>query len=160
MTQVGIKHSAIIAPVKRHQEKLMSPSEKREMIAVANRRGELHKLFWFIQVRVPMSMRMGWDDDGITSAAFPLNWVPVVPVGENHDITLSCAEILCELFRVDNPKTIEFNPAITTLDALNERVTGRWYVWGTLDMVCPGCGGVGYDSCVCKPTLFEIKEAA
>lgn len=108
---------------------------QRKILAAAQR-DNYAGLYWFVEMTLSRQYT--------GSAAHPGQFVPVVPVAPDPEETRHWAHMLAELFKASNPPTVGFDPALTSLEAL--QTTGvPWYEFGdavTVDVVCYGCGGV------------------
>lgn len=99
-------------------------------------------LYWYIEATAPGRQ--------VFPAAWPGAHIPVVPVAPDPEISRHYAHLLAELFAANNPPAVAFAPALTAAESLRD--TGcAWYVWGSLDVVCECCAGVGWESCCCTP---------
>lgn len=103
-------------------------------------------LYWFIAVTPP--------GEDTYAAAFPARAIPVVPVAPDPEITRHWAHVLQELFRSVAPGWA-LETRLTNAAGL-ERAGVVWYEWGTLDVVCDGCGAVGWESCCCVSNVRVV----
>lgn len=106
-------------------------------------------LFWYIEISAPGRR--------VFPAAHPGVHIPVVAVAPDPEQTRHWAHLLAELFKVNNPPGWEFAAQLTSLEALRE--TGcSWYRFGEIDIVCPSCGAVGWESCSCGPLIRRVDD--
>lgn len=109
---------------------------QRKVLTEAQRDGYAG-LYWFVEMTWSGGQRHA-------PAAYPGLWVPVVPVAPCADGSRRLADMLAYLFRLSNPVTTTFAPALTSTEAL--QTTGcRWYEWTAdveQDAVCDLCGAV------------------
>ena len=119
--------------------------QQREILAAAQRQGELTQLYWYVEVEFPKKLIPA----GIRRrqpAQWPHGCIPVLPVGDDAEESRTWAELLAELFNWDNRgRGITFAPALTSRDLLNDL---SWYEYGgalppvEIDHVCGTCGQV------------------
>jgi hypothetical protein len=119
--------------------------QQRDILAAAQRQGELAQLYWYVEVEFPKHMIPA----GIRRrqpAQWPHGCIPVLPVGDDAEESRTWAELLAELFNWDNRgRGITFAPALTSRDLLNDL---SWYEYGgalpplEVDHICPTCGQV------------------
>jgi len=129
---------------------------QRKVIAGASRQNELHRLFWIVEIRWPLSAISGGtslEKEGrrYTNAQHPGRCVPVIPVGPDPIASRHYAEMLCGLFAANNVgRSMEFAPVLADIETL---AAAPWYVYGeqlpAADIVCSDCGCI--NGCVCPP---------
>lgn len=134
--------------------------QQRDILAAAQRQGELTQLYWYVEVEFPKRLIPA----GIRRrqpAQWPHGCIPVLPVGDDAEESRTWAELLAELFTWDNRgRGIVFVPALTSRDLLNDL---SWYEYGgalppvEVDHVCGTCGQV-HRGQVGKPTRCECYE--
>lgn len=119
---------------------LTTPTELKRMIARAVAGGHLHRLYWFVQVKIPGS-RTRRSRSEIVAASWPKDWIPVIAVGGDPEISRCWADVLLELFVQGNRGTgIEHALCLTDEATLGN---ADWYEWGRVwDCVCAQCGAV------------------
>ena len=119
--------------------------QQREILAAAQRQGELCQLYWYVEVEFPKKMIPA----GIRRrqpAQWPHGCIPVLPVGDDAEESRTWAELLAGLFEWDNRgRGIVFVPALTSRDLLDGLA---WYEYGgdlpplEVDHICRTCGQV------------------
>ena len=134
---------------------LTTNAELKKLLAHATRTHTLHTLYWFVEVKLPGSKtRSG--KPVLQAASWPKTWVPVIPVGDDPEISRCWAELLKALFEAGNRGTgCEHALALTDKGRLDGL---EWYEWGDVwDCVCGECGAVFASSvpqeawCGCVP---------
>ncbi|MCB0057226.1 MAG: hypothetical protein KDE45_09380 [Caldilineaceae bacterium] len=103
--------------------------------------GELATLYWFVEMKISPTLA-GGKQPTIAACAYPLGWVPVVPVGADATESRHYADLLLECLKTGNRgRLIEFGLALTAVDVIADH---RTYEWGEprWDCVCVECGGV------------------
>ena len=118
---------------------------QQDVLRAAQRAGTLGDLRWFVEAEFPRRMLR----PGIKRrqpAQWPHGCIPVLPVGDDADVSRTWAEMLAEMFSWDNRgRGIVFAPALTSVDLLDNLV---WYEYGEplppveVDHVCSTCGQV------------------
>lgn len=129
---------------KKFQAEERSRTWQEQKINGAAHAGELHRLFWMVEMRYPGTET--W------AAAYPGRLVPVVPLVPDRYAAREYAHLMLEIFRWCSPPYAAFSLAVVPLEALQ---LVPWYIWGDepgIDRVCPSCAAVG-DDCVCAPQL-------
>ena len=119
--------------------------QQRDILAAAKQLGDYDKLCWYIEVEFPKRMIPA----GIRRrqpAQWPHGCIPVLPVGDDADVSRTWAEMLAEMFSWDNRgRGIVFAPALTSVDLLDNLV---WYEYGgelppiEVDHICGTCGQI------------------
>ena len=119
--------------------------QQQDILNTARRMGELDRLFWYVEVEFPKRMIPA----GVRRrqpAQWPHGCIPVLPVGTDPEESRTWAELLVELFNVDNRgRGITFAPALTSVELLAGLA---WYEYGgelpavEVDHVCGTCGQV------------------
>ena len=119
--------------------------QQRDILDAAKRVGDYDKLFWYVEVEFPKKMLPA----GIRRrqpAQWPHGCIPVLPVGDDADVSRTWAEMLAEMFSWDNRgRGIVFAPALTSVGLLDGLA---WYEYGgelppvEIDHVCSTCGQV------------------
>ena len=120
---------------------LTSRSTIKRLLAAAQAADELDTLFWFVEMRISPTLA-GGRQHTIAAAAYPIGWVPVVPVGDPA-ISRHYADLLLECMKSANRgRLIEFGLALTSADVVSEGF--QIYEWGDRrwDCVCVACGAV------------------
>lgn len=120
---------------------LTTPSDVRKMLDSARQRGQLDRLLWFVEVKLPGSCtRSG--KAVLQAASWPKEHIPVIPVTCEPDISRHWAEMLKAMFESGNAGTgCEHALALTNA----ERLAGLdWYEFGSVewDCICCNCGAV------------------
>lgn len=115
--------------------------------------GELHLLYWYIEMKSRVETVTGKRKRvrvEIRAACWPDQWIPVIAVTEDPDVTIIYANLLLELFKEANPG-VEFGLTLTNRDLIEKY--SRIYTWGDpcWDLICDMCG------CVEASTLPHIK---
>ena len=138
-----------------------SKSFQRRILDGAKRQHELHRLYWLVEIRWPLSAVKGRtslekEAKRYTNACHPERWVPAIPVGPCPETSRHWAEMLCALFASSNRgRGMDFYPALADLDTL---AGAPWYIYGeglpTRDQVCERCGGISNEpgACCSVPT--------
>jgi hypothetical protein len=127
----------------------LSNTQQREILAAAA--PDYAGLYWYAEAQLPVRLRQDRFSDGYFPGAYPDRWIPVIPVPPDVRASREAVEFLCSIFWAYQP-LFEFAPMLTSIDKL--KATGaKWYVWGSLDVICPGCAAVGWDSCECGPVV-------
>lgn len=126
---------------------IQNRTQQRRIIEAAIRAGELHTLFWY-----PVSDRGG----GRTEAVGVNDQIPVVAVAPDPEITQHDAHIMLELFKSKSPELM-LHLELTAVDILEDG-RFRYFEFGHVDLVCPYCAAVGWESCICQPTLWRVEE--
>lgn len=121
---------------------LTSRSALDRLLQGATGAGELETLYWFVEMRISPSLA-GTRQHVISAAAYPLGWVPVVPVTDDVKTSRHYAELLLACLKSANRgRLIEFGLALTN----DEVIAGGFqvYPWGDArwDCVCVDCGAV------------------
>ena len=116
---------------------------QRRVLDEAARRGELEQLVWFVEMKIRRDH---------AAAPWPGARVPVIPVGDDAEISRCYADVLTVIFEDGNRGAgLEFAPALTDRQTL--AATGvdwyEWSDWAAADIVCPSCAAIGQD-CICE----------
>lgn len=126
---------------------IQSRTQQRQILEAAKRDSSLDSLLWY----------MVSDVGGGKSVAAAVNeWVPVVRVGSDPAVTEHDAHLMLELAKHYAPKML-LRLELTAIDIL-EASGVTWFEFGSVDLVCPTCGAVGWESCCCKPNLRLITD--
>lgn len=124
----------------------MNRTRARKIINGAAAVGDLHALFYFVEMTLPASLRPP-SGAATMAASYPAGWVPVVPLAPDPDAARHYVHLMLELMASANRgRGIVLSVELTAPDIL-EDCGVRWYVWGEpipalVDAVCPVCGGV------------------
>lgn len=123
---------------------LTTKTELSRMIARAVAGGHLHRLYWFVQVKLPSSRTRSGKAE-IVAASWPKDHIPVIPLGDDPEVSRCWAELLLALFVDGNAGTgIEHALCLTDRATLG---SADWYEFGAeWDVVCEGCGAVFRDT--------------
>ncbi len=134
--------------------------QQHDILAAAKQLGDYDKLFWYVEVEFPKKMIPA----GVRRrqpAQWPHGCIPVLPVGDDAEVSRAWAEMLAELFSWDNRgRGIVFAPALTSRDLLEQL---PWCEYGgelppvEVDHVCGTCGQV-HRGQVGKPPRCECYE--
>lgn len=122
---------------------LTTRSQLNRLLDAAIAAGDQGGLYWFVEMKISPALA-GTRQPVIAACAYPLEWVPVVPVGDDPVCSRHDAELLLECLKSANRgRLIEFALALTTTDVIANGGF-RVYVWGepVWDCVCVVCGGV------------------
>jgi hypothetical protein len=112
---------------------------QRKVLDEAQRAGALHRLYWY-----PVATG-GRQDKGVAvGEAAPA--IPVVPVGSDPEESRHLAHLMIELLELPGAS---FALDLTTADLL-DACGVPWFIWGSHDHICPGCGAINGD-CICDP---------
>lgn len=129
---------------------MQTRAEQRRILEAERARGWAG-LVWFVAATPP---------GGETyAAAYPARAIPVIPIAPDPEVTKHWAHVLQELFRhavAPEGAGWAFEVRITNAAGL-ERAGVIWYEWGSLDLVCPGCGAVGWESCCCVSNVRMVS---
>lgn len=112
------------------------------ILAGAQAAGDLGGLYWFAEMRVSPSLS-GHKQHIIAACAYPIGWVPVVPVGEDPATSRHYAEALLECLKTGNRgRLLEFGLALTNREIVESGF--QIYEWGEMrwDCICVECGAV------------------
>jgi hypothetical protein len=133
---------------------------QQDIIRGAQQSNTLGDLYWYVEAEFPRNML----HVGIKRrqpARYPYGCIPVLPVGDDADVSRTWAEMLAEMFTWDNRgRGIVFAPALTSRDLLNDL---SWYEYGDalppveIDHVCSTCGQV-HRGLVGQPPRCECYE--
>lgn len=63
------------------------------LLDAAKRAGDLDQLYWFVELRISPTLT-GAKQPLIAAAAYPVGWTPIVPVGDDPQLSRHYAEIL------------------------------------------------------------------
>lgn len=126
---------------------MQSRKSQRKIIEAATKDGTIDTLYWY------MVIDCGWNKQ--IPAAIN-DWVPVVKVAPDPAVTEHDAHLMLEIIRHYSPGMI-LRLELTARDIL-EDLDIRYFEFGDIDLVCPSCGAVGWESCICKPTLWRMEE--
>lgn len=144
---------------------------QRQILAEASRDGTLDQLYWYVEIRLPLS----WKDkiNGLLKpASHPHEWVPVIPVGDDPKAAEREALKLRDEFAAANTgRGFSFSICLTAIDIL-ESAGVQWYrlgetPWGEdapapiWDDVCPTCGTVTRgEPCDCGNYAMPLAAVA
>ena len=112
-----------------------------DIIEQFQRKGELHKLAFAIEMDMPKKWR-GTDGKRYAAAEMPTGGIPCIPLVDAWFVSLAMAEELASLFARENEgKGIDFYPALCTID------TDGLIVYGAdgaieRDYICMECGRI------------------
>lgn len=127
---------------------------QRKVVESAKQKGELCRLYWFVNVAVPgrhYDDRKSREQPGM----FPKSTVPVIRIGADEIESRHHAETLAEIFAFVN-RGRGFKVAVEITDADMLANGWHWYEWGERwDCVCAVCGAVFSDT---VPTLDCCEE--
>ncbi|MCC6454172.1 MAG: hypothetical protein IT328_04465 [Caldilineaceae bacterium] len=126
---------------------IQTRTQQRRIIEAATLDGSLDTLYWY-----PVSDRGG----GRTEAVGVNEQIPIVRVAPDPEITQHDAHIMLELFKQKSPELL-LHLELTAIDILEEGGF-KYFEFGTSDLICPMCAAVGWESCICQPTLWRIEE--
>lgn len=124
------------------RDTLQSKKRLGRILADAQAAGELHQLYWFVEMRVSPSLSK-LKRHIIAACAYPVGWVPVVPVGDDPTVSRHYAEALMECLKTGNRgRLLEFGLALTNQEIVDSGF--QIYEWGApvWDCVCAVCGAV------------------
>jgi hypothetical protein len=118
---------------------------QQEIIQEARQSNTLGDLYWYIEAEFPKRMIPA----GIRRrqpAQWPRGCIPVIPAAPDPDASRAWAELLAELFNLDNRgRGIVFAPALTSVGLLDGLA---WYEYGEplppieVDHICGTCGQI------------------
>lgn len=118
---------------------------QQDVLNAAQRDGTLSDLRWYVEAEFPRRM-LPHGVKRCQPAQWPHGCIPVLPVGTDPDESRVWAELLVELFSIDNQgRGITFAPALTSVDLLDGLA---WYEYGgelppvEVDHVCGTCGQI------------------
>ena len=119
---------------------LTTENELTQSIAFAQARGDLPRLHWFVEVKIP-GEKLGSRTPVITAALHPGGALPIIPVGPEPVLSRAWADLLLAAFR-------DYNYGLGLEFAVNVAVKETFagygaYEWGdALDAICGECGAV------------------
>lgn len=126
-----------------------SKTFQRKTLEAAAKQGNLHRLFWHVEITVPYATLKAHPTlDRHMTATWPKVWVPVVPVAPDPARSRFWAELLLEVVKDANRgQGIDISLALTDIELLEET---RWYEWGDWrwDNLCAVCGAVWTDTTI------------
>lgn len=125
---------------------IQTRTAQKRILDEAKQAGELDTLLWY------MVADLG---GGKTDALAVNGHVPVVRVSSDPAISEHDAHLMLELCRHYNPSQ-PMHLELTAIDILAASGV-QWFEFGDVDLVCPTCGAVGWESCCCQPTLWTIE---
>ena len=118
---------------------------QQDIISEARQSNTLGDLYWYVEAEFPKRMIPA----GIRRrqpAQWPHGCIPVIPAAPDPDAARAWAELLAELFNLDNRgRGIVFAPALTSVDLLAGMT---WYEYGgelppiEVDHICSTCGQI------------------
>ncbi len=118
---------------------------QQDIISEARQSNTLGALYWYVEAEFPKRMIPA----GIRRrqpAQWPHGCIPVIPAAPDPDASRAWAELLAELFSLDNRgRGIVFAPALTSVNLLDGLA---WYEYGEelppleVDHVCGTCGQI------------------
>lgn len=117
-------------------------TQQNKVLEAAARDGTLDNVYWYLTIR----------QRGVEQAAVMCGSIPVQPAGPDVETSRQYAHLMLELARDATPGAF-LDLDLTAGDLLAQH---DHHVWSEVDTVCPGCGGVGWDSCVCSPTIWRV----
>ena len=126
---------------------IQTRTQQRKIIETAMADGSLSTLLWYMVSDI---------GGGKTRSVAVYKWIPVVRVGPDPAVTEHDAHLMLELARHYAP-TLLLRLEITAVDILNDAGV-TWFEWGSEDVICPMCAGIGWDSCCCQPSLWVVSE--
>lgn len=128
----------------RERTDLTNKAELARMIARAVAGGHLHRLYWFVQIKIPGSRTRSGRAE-IVAASWPKDHIPVVPMGDDPEVSRCWAELVKAMFEDGNRGSgIEHALCLTDRETL---AGADWYEWGQeFDCVCETCGAVFRDT--------------
>lgn len=126
---------------------IQSRTQQRKIIEAAMKDGTLDTLRWYMVIDAPGNR---------TVPAAVNEWVPVLRVAPDPEASQHVAHMMLELHRHYSPGLL-LRLELTAVDLLDEAGV-TYFEWGDVDLVCPECGAVGWESCICKPTLWRVEE--
>lgn len=124
-------------------------------LEAAAQRGELGRLYWFIEMEVPAHLRPR-PDARYMPASYPPGFVPVVAAGPDWQQQREYAQLLTIAFETGNAgRPIQFAPALTDVDLLK---AGGFYYYEfgeqphqEIDHICALCGTITRARCSSRP---------
>ena len=118
------------------------------VIAGAKAMKQEHNLYWFIAYDKNSTLAIRTPTGGLS--------IPVVNFLPDKETSYHWAHLMLEMALMHHPhKTLRIN--LTDKELLDQ--TGPWFVWGTEDHICPGCGGINAD-CICeKNQRFAAQDS-
>lgn len=125
-----------------------SKTAQRRIIEAAKADGSLDTLYWYIVIGLQGNRTIQLAVNG---------WVPVLPVAPDPEVSQHIAHLMLEIHKQRFPGS-DLRIELTVIDVLvNAGI--QWYEWGTEDVICPECAGIGWQSCICTPTLWRVDES-
>lgn len=128
---------------------LATKAQLARILDGARRVGELHLLYWMIEMKVSTSLT-GGRQPILAAATYPHGWIPLIPVAPDPDLTRHRAEILLTLIKDANRgRPIEFGLALTAEDIVAGQ---KHYQWGEprFDCICTHCATIWQSTTVAE----------
>lgn len=122
----------------------------------AKRVGELHLLYWMIEMKVSTSLT-GGRQPTLAAATYPHGWVPLVGVAPDPELTRHHAELLLTLIKDANRgRPIEFGLTLTAADIIAGQRTYQWGdpIW---DCICVYCGATWQSTTVADEVCTNCR---
>jgi len=133
----------------------------QKMVEMAKAHGDLDDLVYYVDMRLPLSLRPRPDATEM-AATFPPGWIPTISLAPDAKAAEQWAHLLLEVIKAGNEgREITFRTALSSRLYMQE-LGLDFYEWGdlptaTVDWICSTCGaiqpvGVGERGTCCQPT--------